>query len=197
MTVREKYHCRAIYSLLILCSLITYKSRCSQALRSTITPSCNRWSASPGSTARFNPTPLRVLTVALSASFSMVSAPSGSNIMLETFACSISATYEVLIARLVDNVLACDTWVCSSCRPIWMAPNISCCCYSNCCRASMVTSRTLSPISCKIPSVRVIGSNDVLVAFDFFLDPTFSYSLRFLMWADVAYEFTPSFSPSA
>ncbi len=49
-----------------------------------------------------------------------------------------------------------------------------------------MTSLTLSPISCKSPSVNVMGSSEVLVAFDFFLDPPFYSSLGHLMQADVS-----------
>jgi len=45
-------------------------------------------------------------------------------------------------------------------------------------------SYTVFLMSCKLPSVRVIGSNNILVALDFFLDPPFSYSLGHLMRAD-------------
>lgn len=188
-----KSHYRAICSLLILCLLITCKVRCSQALSSAINPSYNRWRASPGSTAKFNPTPLRALIVGLSTSFFAVSAPSSSTIMLETFARSISTAYEVLIARLVDTVPACDVRVCNSCRLEWMANNSSFYCCSNYCSASAVTSHTVSLMSCKSPSVRVIGSNDVLVALDFFLDPPFSCSLGRLIRENVSYGFVPCF----
>lgn len=45
-------------------------------------------------------------------------------------------------------------------------------------------SLTVSLISCKSPFISVMGSSDVLVAFDFFLDPPVSYSLGRLMRAD-------------
>lgn len=99
------------------------------------------------------------------ASFFVVRAPSRRTIAMEAFARNISTTSEVLIERLVDTMLACDVWVCNSCKPIQIAPKIICCCCSNCYRSSVVTSRTVSPMSCKSSSVRVIGSNDVLLAF--------------------------------
>jgi len=145
--VMVESRCSAICSLLIHFSLITYRVWCSRALNSLITPSYNRWSTSPGSTAKFNPTPLRELIVGLSSSFSMASAPLGSTSMLETFARNILAASEVPIVRLVDIVPDCDAWVCSPCRPIWIAPNINYCYFSNCCRDSMVTSCTVSPMS--------------------------------------------------
>lgn len=40
---------------------------------------------------------------------------------------------------------------------------------------------TVSSMSYKFPSVTVIGSNEVLVAFDFFLGPPFFDSLGYLM----------------
>jgi len=48
------------------------------------------------------------------------------------------------------------------------------CCYSNFCSIFAIESFTLSPISSKSPSVKVIGSSDDLVAFDFFHYPSFS-----------------------
>ena len=141
------------------------------------------------SIARFIPTPFKVLTVGLLASFSVVSAPSGNTIALEAFVCSISTTTEVSIAKLVDIVLASNSRVYNSYNLVWMAPRMICYYCSNVCRASMVTSRTVSPISCKSPSMRVIGSNNVLVTLDFFLDPPFSYSQGCLMQVDVTYGF--------
>lgn len=55
----------------------------------------------------FNPTPFKLLTMDLSASFSVVSAPSGSTIVLVTLVRNISSATKVLIARLVETVLAC------------------------------------------------------------------------------------------
>ena len=97
---------------------------CSWALISTITPSYKRWSASCRSDARFSPTPFKALTMGLSASFSMVSAPSGSTIALEAFVCSILAASEVSVAKLVDTVPTYDAWVCNSCNPVWIAPSM-------------------------------------------------------------------------
>lgn len=121
----------------------------------------------------------------------MASAPSSSTIALEAFTHNISAAFEMPIESLVDTVPACDAQVYNSYKLFWIAPNTSFSYYSNCCRASEVTSRTMSPMSCKSPSVRVIGFSDVLVAFDFFLDPLFSCSLGHLMWTDVSCGSTP------
>lgn len=189
----ESYY-RAGCTLLICCSLVTYITRCSLALSSVITPSFNRWSASPRSTAKLNPTPLKALKVGLSASFFVVSAPFGRTIARETFACSISVASEVLIERLVDTMLAYDVWVCCSYRPIWMAPNSSWYDYSNCCSASAVTSCTVSSMSCKSPFVSVIGSNDTLLALYYFLEPTFSCSLVRLMRSNFICGFVPCYS---
>lgn len=49
----------------------------------------------------------------------------------------------------------------------------------------MVTSLTVSSISCKFLSISVIGSTEVFVTFDFFLDPPFFSSLGRLMRVDV------------
>lgn len=130
----------------------------------------------------------------LSASFSVFSAPSNNTIAQEIFVRSISVASEVSIARLVDTMLACDARICSSCRLVWMAPNSCYCCCSNYCRTSVVTSHTVSPMSFKSPSVRVIGSSDTLLALDFFRDPTFSSYLRHLMWYDAIYGSTPCYS---
>ena len=66
-----------------------------------------------------------------------------------------------------------------------------CYCCSNCCRASVVTSLTVSPISCKPPSLSVIWSSDILVAFDFFLEPPFYHSLGCLIRENLSCGSTP------
>jgi len=134
----------------------------------------------------FNPTPFKALKVGLSASFFVVSAPLGSTITQEAFACSIPTASEVPMTRLVDIMPAYDTLFCSSCNPIWIAPKKIYCCYSKCCRASIVTSLTMSPITYKSSSIIVMGSSDVLVTFYFFMDPPFSSSLGRLMRADIS-----------
>lgn len=64
-----------------------------------------------GSTTRFNHTHFRALTVSLSASFSVFSAPSGSTIALEAFVHSISVAFEGPIAKLVDTMPGCNMQV--------------------------------------------------------------------------------------
>ena len=130
-----------------------------------------------GSSARFNQSPFKVLTVDLSASFSVVSSPSGNTTALEAFVHNILAASEVSIAKLVDTVPTCDVRVCNSYNPVWIAPSMICYFCSNYCRASVVTSLTVSPMSYKYPSVSVMGSSEFLVALDFFLNPPFSCSL--------------------
>jgi len=124
----------------------------------------------------FNPTPFKILIVDLLASYFVVSAPSGSTITLVTLVCNISVVAEVSIARLVDTALACGVRASNSCNFVWRAPITNYCCSSNCWRASVVTSLTISPISYRFPSVRVIGSKDVFEALVFFHDATFSGS---------------------
>lgn len=114
----------------------------------------------------------------LSASFFMVSAPSDNTVALEAFMRNILVGSEVSIAKMVDIVLACEVWVYNSYNLVWMAPRMIYCCCSNCSRVSIVTSLNVSLISCKSPSINVIGSREVLVALDFFLDSPFSRSLR-------------------
>jgi len=177
---------RAICLLFIFCSLITWRVQYSRPLSSAMTPSYKSWSASCESIARFNPTPFKALTVGLSASFSVVITPSSNTCALEAFVHNISSASDVLIAKLVDSVPACDVWVCNSCSLVWMAPRRTCFYFSNCLKASAVTSLTMSPMSYKSPSINVMGSNDVLVALDLFLDPPFSSSLRRLMRPDVS-----------
>lgn len=60
----------------------------------------------------------------------------------------------------------------------------------------MVTSHTISPISCRSPSVRVIGSKEVLEAFDFFHDPTYSLTHCHFSCVDVVYGSAPLSSVS-
>lgn len=72
------------------------------------------------------------------------------------------------IAKLVDNIPACDARFCNSYNPVWMAPRMICYYFSNCCRASTVKSLNVSPISYKSPSVTVRGSSKVLVTLHFF-----------------------------
>lgn len=107
--------CRAIYSLLIFCSLITCKARCLRALSSVITPSYNRWSTTLGSTAKFNPTPLRALIVGQLASFSMVNAPSG-KVSLERP--SLAASQQLLKYRQQCWWTPCQTMMHGSATPV-------------------------------------------------------------------------------
>lgn len=140
--------CKLNYSMLMHCSLITYRAQLSRALCSAVTPSCKRWSISQGSTAIFNPTNFRLLIMDLLASFSVVSAP------------------------------ACGVRTYNSCSSVQRAPNTNSCFSSNCWRAFVVTSLTISLISCRSPSVNVFGSKDVFEALVFFRDTTFSCSHR-------------------
>lgn len=55
----------------------------------------------------------------------------------------------------------------------------------------MVTSLTISPISCRSPSLRVIGSNEVFEAFNFFHNLTCSLGCRHFNWVDVVYGSMP------
>lgn len=89
------------------------------------------------------------------------------------------------MARLVDTLLAYDVQVYNSYNPIWIASRMTYYCCSNFCRAFAVRSLTVSLISCKSPSVNVVGTSDVFVGFDFFLDPPFSSSLGHLMKVDI------------
>lgn len=97
----EAFFYKAICSLFIFYSVITWRAQYSRALSSAITPSYKRWSASYGSTARFNPTPFKALIVGFSASFFVVNAPSAITSAPEAFVCSISVAFDVPIAKLV------------------------------------------------------------------------------------------------
>lgn len=134
--------------------------------------------------AIFNPTCFRLLTVGLSASFFVVSAPYGSTIVLVTLVCNISSAVEVPIARLVDTVPACGVQTCNSYNSIQRAPITNYYCSLNCWRPFVVTSLTVSPMSCKSTSVRVIGSKDVFEALFFFRDAAFSCGHGCLSWVD-------------
>ena len=57
----------------------------------------------------------------------------------------------------------------------------------------IAVSLTVSPISFRSPSVKVIGSSDDLLALDFFRDPTFSYSLLSLTWNGVVSRSAPPY----
>ena len=133
----------------------------------------------------FKPTPFKLLTVGLSASFAVISAPSGSTIMLVTLVCNISSAAEVPILRRVDTKPACGVRTCNSYNSIRRAPNTSYYYYSNSWRASVMTSLTISPISCKFPSVRVIRSKYVFDAFVFFHGTVCSRCYGCLSWVDV------------
>lgn len=71
-----------------------------------VTLSYKRWSVSRGSVDIFNPTPFKVLTMGLLASFFVVSAPPSSSIALVTLVRNIFMVVEVPIMRLVDTVPA-------------------------------------------------------------------------------------------
>jgi len=59
-----------------------------------------------------------------------------------------------------------------------------------------VMSLTVSPISCRSPSVRVIGSKKVFEAFVFFHGPTYSLGRRRFSWVDVVCRSMPPCSVS-
>lgn len=127
----------------------------------------------------------------LLASFSVVSAPSSSIIALVTLVRNISTIANVLIATLVDTVPIYGVRACNSCNSVWRAANTNYYYHLNFLTASMVTSLTVSPISCKSPSVRVIGFKDVFEALVFFHDTTFSCGRWCLSWVDVVCRSTP------
>ena len=105
--------------------------------------------------------------------------------------CSILAAYDVPITKLVDVVPTCDRWAFNSYSLVWMAPRTICYYHSSYCRASAVTSLTLSPMSHKSPSISVMGSNEVLVSLDFFLDPPFYGSVECLIQSSVSWPSAP------
>ena len=185
-TAMETFLCRAICSLFIFYSLITWRAQCSRSLNSAVTPSCKRWSASRGSATKFSPTPFKTLIVGLSASFSVVSDPSSSTNAMEAFMHSISVAFYVPIAKLVDSIPACNVQVFNSYSLVWMAPRMTYCCFLNFCRTSEVTYLIVSSMSYKSSFVNVIRSSEVLVAQDLFMDPPFSSPLGCLMQPDVS-----------
>ena len=110
---------------------------------------------------------------------------------------NISSVVVVPSARLVDIVPACGVHTCNSCICAWRAPNTVWCSSANCWRASsVVMSLTVSPMSCRSLSVRVIRSKEVFEAFDFFCGPTCSLGRCHFNIVDVFYGFVPPSSGS-
>lgn len=144
----------------------------------------------------FNLIPFNSLTIGPSDSFSVTSAPYGNTIVLVIQARSISSAADVPTARLVDTVLACGVRTCNCCICVQRTPNTIWCCSSNCWRASAVTSLTVSPISYRSPSVRVVRSNEVFQAFVFFHGPTYSLGREHFSWVVVVYGSMPPSSVS-
>lgn len=126
----------------------------------------------------------------------MTSAPSGKTIVLVTRARKISSVAVMPSVRLVDTVLACGVRTCNSCICAWRAPNTVWCSFTNYWRASMVMSLTVSPMSCRSPSVRVVGLKEVLEAFDFFYVPTCTLGRCRFNCVDVVCGSTPPSSGS-
>ena len=162
-------------------SLNTLNACCSWAWNSMITPTYNVWNTSLGSAAKSKPTFLRVLTVALLASTSIVKAPSSSVMARGSKERTMYDVSEVLGPKIVDTVLPYPTpacsWVVSICslyKPVWMETrSCYCCCWSYC-SSSVFSSLTLSLMS-KSYFDKVIGSRNDLLALDFFHNPSFSF----------------------
>jgi len=72
------------------------------------------------------------MTIGLLASFSVMSAPSGSTIVLVILVKNISSATEVSTARLVDSVPAYGVCTYNNYICVRRAPNTNWCCSSNC-----------------------------------------------------------------
>lgn len=184
-------HYRFNFSMLMCWSLITCRSVTLPSLKFCGDSVLQKMEHLLRDCSHLNLTPFKLLTIGLSASFSAMSAPSGSTIVLVILAHNISSATEVPTLRLLDNVPAYGVHTCNSCICVQRSPNINWCRYSNCWRESKVTSPTISLISCKSPSVMVIGSKYVFEDIVFFRILTFSRGCRCLSWVDIVYGFVP------
>lgn len=166
--------------------MINFSARYSQALISTITPTCIVWINSLGSVAKLRPIFFREMTIALLVAASTLKAPSGNETTQRSKDQTISSIWVIPSAKLVNEMLVCTElasilvfWTCSLHTSFCMTISANFCYYSKFCSSSAMVSHTLSPISSKSPFVKVIGSSDDLVAFVFLRDPSFSCSLYY------------------
>lgn len=125
-----------------------------------------------GIAAKLRPMFFKVLTIALSIAMSMLKAPSGSATAQRSTDWTISAAWVVPSAKLVDGTLIyhVPTWILiiyiySLRRSFWIVLSAYCCCCLNNYKSSTVVSHTLSPISPRSPSIKVIRSSNGFIAF--------------------------------
>ena len=145
-------------SMLIFCSLRTWIVQLSLVHSSIVISSCSWYSVSHGGAAKLRPRPLIVLTTNLSVSFGAISAPSSNTMAFSICVHNICSTAEDPIARWVERVPTWGGCTYNSCSYTMRAPNTIWCSYINCWRASSVTSRTVSPMSWRSPSIKVMGA---------------------------------------
>lgn len=123
----------------------------------------------------------------MSASFSIMSAPSSSTIVLVIWSRNISSAVDVPTARLVDIVLTYGVHTYNSYICAQSDPNAIWCSSMNSKRVSAMTSLTVSLMSCRSSSVRVIESKEVFEYFNLFCGPIFSLRCCHFNYVDIFY----------
>lgn len=96
----------------------------------------------------------------------------------------------------VDKVPSCNDPTCSSCNCAHKAPNTVCYSIIKSWSASLWTSRIVSPMSQRSPSVKVIGSMASFETLTIFLRPNLSAMHSRLSWVEVVPRSTLSFASS-
>lgn len=150
--------CMLIFSIFIFSSLRIWITRLSLVCNSIFIPSYSRYNVSRGSAAKLRPRPFIMLTGNLSILFVATRAPSGNTIVFSICACNICSIAEDPTMRLVERVPTWGGHTCNSYSYSLRAPNTVWFSCIKSWRASFMTLHTISLMSCRSPSVKVIGS---------------------------------------
>ena len=178
--------------------LIKLEACFSQDLNSAVTLVCSAWRNLLGSTTIFSSMFLRVLMMILSSTDYALRDPSDKATFRRSTTLTSSVIWLVRGARLICAFLAWPVptcillvWISSLRRTFWTFPSDYLYCCSNFCNSSNVAYHTLSLISLRSPSVKVMGSAYVSTDFFFLQEPSFFFSLCFLSWNGVFFPSSP------
>ena len=185
-------------SIFIFYSLRTWSTRLSLALSSAVIQSCNTYNVSCGRVAILTQRLFSMLTKGFSASFDVISAPFSSTILFVIRTRNICSIVMDPTVRLVERVPTWGEHTCKSCNCALRAPNTIWFSCIKSWRASLVTSCNILLMSCRSPSVRVIGSMDNFEALTLFRNPTCSTGCWHFIYVDAVHGFaSPSISTSS
>lgn len=178
--------CKLRCSMFIFFSLRTWIVQLSLARSSIVIPSYNWYYISWGRAAKLSPRYFIMLSDDRSITLENSSTPYGNTIVFAILACNICSVAEVPAVTCVDRVPPWGGCTCNSCIYTLRAPNTIWCSCMNSLSTSLVTSRTVSLMSWRSPSVKVIGSMASFKALNFFLGPDLFAMRDHFNFVDVA-----------